>query len=522
MYEKLENQLLWRLWNRPKRLFVYHTASESERLDLLPHVIALMVGTWRACSVIAQQEFVGRAQFRCELLERRMAGDADRQPSRHGDFHRRIEEIMNTLRQLRKFWMLGVTAVVLTCSGPAVAQTTYKITDLGVNNSKDNFEMAMGLNSQGWTENMDGTVNPPENSLLTTVARGRAVISIYGYNIDLGTLGKPGANSWINWGGINNFAEAVGMSETANADPNGEDICGFGTHLICVPFLWRDGHMSALPTFGGYNGQASAINNRGETVGFAENGALDSTCPAGTTNNRISIPALWARGIADALPLVGNDPDGFAFGVNDRGQAVGYSGNCTTATHAVMWKDNTAYVLRDLGGSGSNFGFVINNRGQIAGEIGSADGTTFYAGVWLGGADGPVTNIGTLPEDFGAFATGLNERGQVVGNSIDSNFNWAHGFIWQDGVMTDLNTLIPADSNLFIISASNINDHGQISGMATVLSGPHAGDIHAYLLNPADGHIGFSMADFARTHPHSVLSVNACNHSLRRFGRLQQ
>ena len=40
--------------------------------------------------------------------------------------------------------------------------------------------------------------------------------------------------------------------------------------------------------------------------------------------------------------------------------------------------------------------------------------------------------------------------------------------------MTDLNTLISADSNLYIISASNINDRGQISGMATVQAGPHA------------------------------------------------
>ena len=90
--------------------------------------------------------------------------------------------------------------------------------------------------------------------------------------------------------------------------------------------------------------------------------------------------------------------------------------------------------------------------------------------------------------------------------------------------MTDLNALIPADSNLFIISASNINERGQISGMGTVLSGPHAGDIHAYLLTPADGHIGASMADFARTHPHSILSANSCNHHLQKLvlGRLAQ
>jgi hypothetical protein len=53
-------------------------------------------------------------------------------------------------------------------------------------------------------------------------------------------------------------------------------------------------------------------------------------------------------------------------------------------------------------------------------------------------------------------------------------------------VMTDLNTLIPRDSNLFIIAASNINERGQISGMATVMSGPDDGKIHAILLTPVD------------------------------------
>ncbi|MFY9937864.1 MAG: hypothetical protein WAK33_13370 [Silvibacterium sp.] len=424
---------------------------------------------------------------------------------------------MNTLRQLRNFWILWVTTFVLGSFSNAFAQQSYKITDLGINKSNDNFSMAMGLNNQGWTENMDGFVNPPETSTSTTVARGRAVIGIYGFNIDLGTLGKPDANSWINWGGINDRGQAVGMSETAEPDPNGEDICGFGTHLTCVPFFWRDFHMSALPTLGGNNGEASAINNRGEVVGFAEDGAVDSTCPAGTTNNRIALPALWKRGNAEALPLVGNDSDGFAYGINDQGDAVGYSGNCTTATHAVMWKDKTAFVLQDLGGAGSNFAYAMNNRGQIAGQVGTGDGVPFYAAVWQDGARGAVTSLGTLPGDFSSFATGINNRGQVVGNDFDSTFNWAHGFIWHDGVMTDLNTLIPADSNLFIISASNINDRGQISGMATVQTGPHASEIHAYLLTPVDGRIGASMADFARTHPHSILPANACNHSSQRF-----
>jgi len=422
---------------------------------------------------------------------------------------------MDTLRRLRNFWIPGVATIVLGSFSNVVAQTSYKITDLGINNSKDNFNMAMGLNHQGWAENMDGFVNPPERSVSTTVARGRAVISIYGFNIDLGTLGKPDANSWINWNGINDRGEAVGMSETADLDPNGEDICGFGTHLTCVPFLWQFGHMRSLPTLGGNNGQASAINNRGQIVGTAQTTVTDPTC---SKPSQITLPVIWENGRARALPTVDGDPDGFANAINDKGQAVGDTGICggvgPSAIHAVLWENDKAFLLPDLGTGGTAFG--ISNRGQIVGLVNTPDKSTFYAAVWQHGANGAVTSIGVLPGDHAAFATGINDRGQVVGNNFDSSFNWSHGFIWQDGVMTDLNTLIPEDSNLFIISASNINDRGQIAGMATVQTGPHAGDIHAYLLTPAEGRIGASMADFARTHPN--LHANACNHFLQRFG----
>jgi probable HAF family extracellular repeat protein len=183
-----------------------------------------------------------------------------------------------------------------------------------------------------------------------------------------------------------------------------------------------------------------------------------------------------------------------------------------------MWQNGTAFPLKDLGVARSNFGFAINNLGQIVGQVRSADGSTRFAALWQSGANGAVTSLGTLPGQQASQATGINSKGQVVGSTFDSRFNWSGGFIWQNHVMTDLNTLIPADSNLFIINASNINERGQISGMAFVHAGPHAGDIHSVLLTPVDESIGTSMADFARTHPHANLPANACNHFSRRFG----
>src|SRR5262249_12410438 len=219
-------------------------------------------------------------------------------------------------------------------------------------------------------------------------------------------------------------------------------------------------------------------------------------------------PVLWEKGQAQPLPLIGTDPDGFANGINDLGQAVGYSGDCIAAKHAVMWQNGTAFPLQDLGVARSNIANAINNLGQSVGQVRKADGTARVAALWQ--PVGTLTVLGILSGDHASFATGINNLGQVVGSTFDSGNNWSHGFIWQNRVMTDLNTLIPADSNLFIINASNINERGQISGMAFVHTGPHAGDIHSILLTPVDGSIGTSMADFARIHPHANLPANAC------------
>jgi probable HAF family extracellular repeat protein len=421
-------------------------------------------------------------------------------------------QLNSTKRRLRNSWIPWVTAIVLACFSNAVAQASYRVTDLGAEGN-DNLGCAMSVNDEGWTEIMAGNLPPgQQDNIGGQLLNGRALIDIAGFKFDLGTLG--GQNTWMNWGEINDFGQIVGDSETAVLDPNGEDICGFGTHLTCRPFLWQVFHMSALPTLGGNNGQASAINNLGQIVGFAENGIVDSSCPAGTTNNRIQLPALWENGKAQALPT-GTDPDGDAFWINDLGQAVGETETCGGATlHAASWKNRTLTTLQDLGTFAQ--AFSINDQGQIVGFVGSADNTTQYGALWQNDTD-TVIALGLLPGDFGGIASGINNKGQVVGSNFDSNFNWSHAFIWQNNVMTDLKTLFPASSNLNPVMANKINDSGQISGMAIVISGPEAGNIHAFLATPVNQSIGRSIADVATTHPKSNLHANVGEQHLPRF-----
>lgn len=418
---------------------------------------------------------------------------------------------MNALRHVRNLWIPLLTIMVLGCFSDAGAQVRYKITDLGTKGN-DNLGCAMSLNDEGWTEIMAGEFVPGQQDFVPAEPLiGRVLIDVDGLKFDLGTLGGP--SSWMMWGEINDVGQVVGYSETAVPDPNGEDVCLLGNHLTCLPFLWQRFQMSALPTLGGNNGQASAINNRGQIVGFAEDGTVDSSCPPDTTNNRIQLPVLWENGKAQALPTLGSDPDGVAYWINDQGQAAGYSGNCTAALHVVSWENGAVSQLPDHGNGGMAFG--INNRGQIVGTVGSANGQTQAGALWQ---NGTLTDLGLLPGDVGGLASGINGKGQVVGSNWDSNFNWSHAFIWQDNVMTDLNTLFPAGSNLFATMANKINERGQISGMAIVISGPDAGNIHAFLATPVDGSIGLSVADVVHEHPKSNLPANVDKQLLRRLG----
>ena len=88
----------------------------------------------------------------------------------------------------------------------------------------------------------------------------------------------------------------------------------------------------------------------------------------------------------------------------------------------------------------------------------------------------------------------------------------------------DLNTLFPASANLFATMANKINERGQISGMAIVLSGPDAGNIHAFLATPAHQSMGRSVAEVAPTRPKSNLPANVAKQPLHRLilGRFGQ
>ncbi len=285
----------------------------------------------------------------------------------------------------------------------------------------------------------------------------RAVLWQKGLITDIGTPGLGGPNSIAF--GDNERGQAVGETETSTPDPNGEDFCGFGTHLICLPFLWQHGVMTSLPTLGGNNGATGTIfNNRGEVAGWAENTTPDASCPAPQVLQ--FKPVIWEKGEVQELPTFPGDPDGVALAINDNAQVVGGSGDCTTFSlntltnllpvHALLWQKGTVTDLGTLGGTFGNLAFGLNNQGEVVGVSDLSGDATFHGLLWTQTTG--IQDLGTVRGDTYSAALGINDLGVVVGVSLDASSN-LHPFLRQNGVMTDLNTLIPADSPLLLMIA---------------------------------------------------------------------
>jgi probable HAF family extracellular repeat protein len=94
--------------------------------------------------------------------------------------------------------------------------------------------------------------------------------------------------------------------------------------------------------------------------------------------------------------------------------------------------------------------------------------------------DGVASGLGFLPGDIVSIAASINNNGQVTGQSCDSNT--CRGFLWRDGVMTDLNTLVP-DSTLDLFDPTGINARGQIVGLGVQKS---TGLLRGFLLTPTN------------------------------------
>jgi probable HAF family extracellular repeat protein len=327
----------------------------------------------------------------------------------------------------------------------------------------------VGINDLGW---ISGAANTTNN--VTSEAEAWV-----GVPLALGTLGGP--NSAVEWPNHSTRGEIVGIAETAQVNPLGEawSCSAFFpsvTGNVCLGFAWQDGVMSALPTLGGYDGYAAGVNNAGQVVGWAETAVHDSTCTAPQVLQFEAV--MWGPRVNEVTVLkpLAPDPDSAATAINERGQVVGISGICSVAVggasaeHAVIWENGVATNLGNIGGQAWNTPVAINNRGQVVGFANTSGdmnaGLSPEGFIWTQ-ASGmqPIAPVAEGSGDTNSIAFDINAGGQVVGQSFGPN--GARAFLYQNGVATDLNTLVvQGDPNLSLFLAQGINDSGEISGTA--------------------------------------------------------
>ncbi|MFM6202918.1 MAG: hypothetical protein ACKPE1_27925, partial [Dolichospermum sp.] len=111
----------------------------------------------------------------------------------------------------------------------------------------------------------------------------------------------------------------------------------------------------------------------------------------------------------------------------------------------------------------------INDAGHIIGSTSNGSGATATSSAFLL-RDGNFTDLGSLGGNTGS-ANGINEFGQVIGASqLASGIN--HAYVWNGGVMSDLNNLIttPLTYNGATVTLNNavsINNFGDIVATGT-------------------------------------------------------
>ncbi len=292
-------------------------------------------------------------------------------------------------------------AMFLIDSAPRKSSTAYSINDAGVVVGyfvDEQTYMRAALWREGVLSDLDpqapccdniaAAINENGDIAGQRSEEGAVLWLADGQRIQLGSLG----GRWLAQANdINDSRQIVGDSSAPPDDyPH--------------PFIWENGVMRDLGTFGGPRGKALAINNFGSVVGMAE--------IPGTYDRAF----LWEGGDLTQLDMLLDGNNCVATDINDAGLIVGSSETHNHFWYAVKWVDQQLVVIHDDSVAWQSGASAVNNSGVIVGTM-------------------------TLNSDA------------VV------------GYVMEDNHMVNLNTLIPPAARREIGSAVDINDQGAIIGL---------------------------------------------------------
>ncbi len=260
------------------------------------------------------------------------------------------------------------------------------------------------------------------------------------------------------------------------------------------PVLWKNGVVVPLQTINNGNGIAYGINNSGEISGRVSvvtgGGQTTATAKWNSSGNLIftdnvhdisfgiklndngsiggtsaivggpSRATIWINNNPFYINLPASNTEGGCWtqvwDINNNNWAVG-SACLPGDVKSFVWKSSGNMVyLPDLGQL--SYANGISNNNLIVGNV--QEPITFFrkAAYWAN----EILNIIETPAGFNfAEAMDVNSSNEIVGYYRQNAVN-SFGFIFKDGVRTDLNALLPVNSGWSITKAVAINENGAI------------------------------------------------------------
>jgi probable HAF family extracellular repeat protein len=365
-------------------------------------------------------------------------------------------------------------------------------------------------NALAVSESGDLVVGGSENEIIDPilgVKELRAVLWRSGHIKDLGTLG--GSHSLAN--SLNDHGQVAGFALNAVPDPFSFYYLAFlssnGTQTRA--FLWdKNNGMRDLGTLGtGNDAFASFLNARGQVAGFAYTNAI----PNPTTGIPTVDPFLWDKrnGMQDLGTFGGTFGNPTA--LNNRGEVIGFSNlSGDQSFHPFLWEQgNLLDLYTNTSGGNPLTADAISEEGEIVGAAAFPNQSS-DAYLWRKGV---ATDLGHLEGDCGSRAWAINSKNQIAGVSLPCAGIQGRAFLWENDSIVDLNTLVPPGSSLKLLFPMAINDRGEITGTGVP---PGCGDDdggtcgRAFFIIPCDeGHPDIEGCDYSPVEVSTVAASHA-------------
>jgi probable HAF family extracellular repeat protein len=225
--------------------------------------------------------------------------------------------------------------------------------------------------------------------------------------------------------------------------------------------VWTNGNYQALGTLGGKESYGASINNAGTVVG----GSLTASG---------ELHAFRAsKGKIQDLGTLGSGGWSTALGINESGAVTGYADTGGANFRAFRWTESGGMQSLGTLGGALSYGMDINDKGTV---VGTSSLTSGYLRAFVEAGSGMVS-LGTLG-GLHSYGYGINARGDAVGGSLTGS-NQTHAFVYREGILYDLNALVPELGGWMLQWAYAINESGQIAG-----SGLLNGQLRAFRLDP--------------------------------------